>query len=135
MTTLTKPAAHPSKTFWNLPLYKVGANWATDLKCWDIYEELLTGGSEKCLDHHYLHLMHEFPSWDAQMAALFTLTEVPGFEAATKLSYMGPSEFNPLASWYMDESLGEQWWLCPLWVQMWGGKVAPGECYLYLSSC
>ena len=129
------PHQFPGKTAWTFLLYKIGPDWA--INCWTMskLDELITFGSEKCLDWHYLQLAHEFPSWTSEMIGTFSLEKIDGQEPTTTLTYDKPWEDNPCASWYSDSSAPDdlKWWLCPFWLDLWIGKTAPQQCHLYLS--
>jgi hypothetical protein len=114
-------------------LYKYGSHWAFNHWETSKLDEELLNGSEKCLDQHYFNLTKQHPSWDSTMLCSMTTdpTYFGEFTPTTTLHYLKPWEYNPMASWYTDETLGDGylWWLCPFWTDLFPDKKPPATAY------
>lgn len=89
-------------------------------------------GSELALDWHYYQLSGEYPNYQSELYSTFSLTPIDGFTPTTDLTYLGPDNSFPGATFYKDSAADMTWWLCPLWSDIWGGKP-PELGYLYLT--
>ena len=127
------PHEFAGKSAWSLHLYKLSEFWATNFWAFQKHDELLCNGSEKCLDWHYHNLTRSYPDWRSCMDATFSLKPIKDQQPTTILTHKSSGELCDLDSIYSDESAGLDWWLCPLWLDLWPGKFPPSQCFLYLT--
>ena len=121
------------KDSWSFPLYKIGTEWAFNFWECQKFDEGLLNGSELALDYHFEQLSGTPANYQSEMYATFSLHPIEGHEPTATLTYTGEAPQGPKCSFYWDDSAQMQWWLCPLWCEMWPGKQPPQKGYLYLT--
>ena len=122
MTVATAPVEGliPFYPIWELQLYKVGQYWAFDLPEFDVYEELLCGGTEKVLDHYYKRIHDSSPcEGDRLNVRLYNGDEVTPELFTTKLIRPRPDPIDFTCTFYTDEGTGETCWFCPFLLTLW----------------
>ena len=131
------PHKYPGKSTHGWFLYKMYDHWGFNHWSTQKHDEGLLNGSEKCLDQHYFNLTKQHSNWTSTMKCTLStdLSTFDGFTPTTHLTYYKPWEFNPMASWYLDGTLGDgfMWWLCPFWCDLFSDKKPPKECWMLLT--
>jgi hypothetical protein len=129
------PHTYPGKETHSWLLYKTYDHWSFNHWQTMKFDEGLLNGSEKCLDWHYKNLTGKDPDFHSEMLATFStdLSTFGEFTPTTKLTWLSEWEHNPMASWYLDEACGMNWWLCPFWAELFPSKTAPKEGWLMLT--
>ena len=123
MTVATAPVEGliPFYPIWELQLYKVGKYWAFDLPEYDVYEELLCGGTELVLDQYYEHINGRLPFENDELnVRLYNGDEVTPELFTTKLIRPRPDPIDFTCNFYTDEGTDMTVWFCPFLLTLWG---------------
>ena len=122
MTVATAPVEGliPFYPIWELQLYKVGKYWAFDLPEYDVYEELLCGGTEEVLEQYFEHINGRLPfENDVLNVRLYNGDEVTPELFTTKLIRPRPDPIDFTCHFYTDEGTDMTLWFCPFLLTLW----------------
>ena len=110
-------------------LYKYGTDWAFNSWEYQKFDELLTCGTEKCLDYWYWKLSKEFPNWKSEMWMTISTEPLPNTTCTWEL--IGENPEKDCSHDYMEPISGEQCWLCEFGTQL--GLGGAEKLYIYLT--
>jgi hypothetical protein len=124
-------ATAPDQDAWDFEVYRLkDGYWAFDRSDLKTYRELLIGNTETVLDTFYSQLSECPPDEYSRMS--MTVSRKPLADQTTSCTYVRPCPANPNASFYRDDTLGEEFYLCP-WLTQVMYDPAPQKLYVHLS--
>ena len=112
-------AMRPDKDEWTFVATRVSdAAWSIDVPEMETYGELLVGGTNEALDEHYLEIVGVDAVDGDQLVVTCSTKAISDMTTAFHL--LRKDKAWEGAGYYQDAVLGQEAWVCPFPIALWG---------------